>query len=219
MRKSDDQLQRDVLEELRWDPSVSKAEIGVVARDGVVTLTGQVDSFAKRWTAMQAAERVAGVTAVADEMTVHLPTDYKRTDIDIAHAVTNALRWDVQVPDDKIKARVDDGWVALDGEVEWDYQRSAAIRAVRYLTGVRGVMNNVQLKPRAFAPEVRTRIESALKRTAETDASHISVTATDGEVTLRGKVHSWSARSDAERAAWSAPGVARVKDELVVQSM
>lgn len=219
MKKSDDQLQRDVTEELRWDPSIGRAEIGVVARDGVVTLTGQVDSFAKRWTAIRTAERVAGVAAVADEMTVHLPTDYKRTDIDIAHAVTNALRWDVEVPDDKIKARVDDGWVALDGEVEWEYQRSAAVRAVRYLTGVRGVMNNILLKPRAFAPEVRTRIESALKRSAEADASHITVTAIDGEVTLRGKVHSWSARGDAERAAWSAPGVARVKDELVVQSL
>lgn len=219
MRKSDDQLQRDVLEELRWDPSLSKAEIGAVTRDGVVTLTGQVDSYAKRWTAMKAAERVAGVTAVADEMTVHLPTDYRRTDIDIAHAVTNALRWDVEVPDDKIKARVDEAWVSLDGEVEWEFQRSAVLRAVRNLTGVRGVTNNIVLKPRAFAPEVKTRIESALKRSAETDASHITVVATDGEVTLRGKVHSWSARDDAERAAWSAPGVARVKDELVVASM
>jgi osmotically-inducible protein OsmY len=218
MRKSDEQLQHDVTEELHWDPSIGRAEIGVVARDGVVTLTGQVDSFAKRWAALRAAERVAGVTAVADEMLVHLPTDYKRTDIDVAHAVTNALRWDVEVPDDTIKARVDDGWVSMSGQVEWEYQRTAAIRAVRNLTGVRGVTNNITLKPRAFAPEVKTRIESALKRTAEADASHISVLATEGEVILRGKVHSWSARDDAERAAWSAPGVSRVKDELVVQS-
>lgn len=219
MRKSDDQLQRDVTEELRWDPSIGRAEIGVVARDGVVTLTGQADSFAKRWAAIKAAERVSGVRAVADELTVHLPTDYKRTDIDIAHAVANALRWDIEVPDDKIKARVDDAWVSLDGEVEWDYQRLAALRAVRNLTGVRGVTNNISLRPRAFAPEVKSRIESALKRTAETDASHITVLATNGEVVLRGKVHSWSARDDAERAAWSAPGVSKVKDELLVQSL
>ena len=219
MKKSDDQLQRDVTEELHWDPSVGRAEIGVATRDSVVTLTGQVDSFAKRWAAIKAAERVSGVRAVADEMTVHLPTDYKRTDTDIAHAVANALRWDIEIPEDKIKARVDDAWVSLDGEVEWDYQRMAALRAVRNLTGVRGVTNNINLKPRAFAPEVKTRIESALKRTAEADASRISVLATDGEVVLRGKVHSWSARSDAERAAWSAPGVSRVKDELVVQSL
>jgi osmotically-inducible protein OsmY len=219
MRKSDDQLQRDVLEELRWDPSLGRAEIGVVARDSVVTLTGQVDSFAKRWAALKAAERVAGVTAVADEMTVHLPTDYRRTDIDIAHAVANALRWDVEVPDDKIKARVDEGWVSLKGEVDWEFQRSAAVRAIRNLTGVRGVSSNITLKARAFAPEVKTRIENALQRTAEADAAHITVLAMDGEVTLRGKVHSWSARDDAERAAWSAPGVSKVKDELLVQSV
>jgi osmotically-inducible protein OsmY len=219
MRKSDDQLQRDVLEELRWDPAIGRAEIGVVARDSVVTLTGQVDSYAKRWAALKAAERVAGVTAVADEMKVHLPTDFKRTDIDIAHAVANALRWDIEVPDDRIKARVDDAWVSLSGEVDWEFQRSAALRAIRNLTGVRGVSSNITLTPHAFAPEVKTRIESALKRTAEADASHITVLAMDGEVTLRGKVHSWSARDDAERAAWSAPGVTRVKDELLVQSV
>ena len=216
MKKSDEQLQRDVQDELHWDPKTSRAEIGVVARDGVVTLTGQVDSFAQRWAAMKAAERVVGVTAVADEMTVHLPTDYKRTDMDIAHAVANALRWDIEVPEDKIKARVDDGWVTLHGEVEWEFQRLAALRDVRTLTGVRGVTNSITLRPRAFAPEVKTRIEGALKRSAESDASHISVIATDGEVTLRGKVHSWAARDDAERAAWSAPGVRKVRDELLV---
>jgi osmotically-inducible protein OsmY len=216
MKKSDSQLQRDVMEELHWDPRIGKAEIGVVASDGVVTLTGQVDSYAKRWAAMKAAERVVGVSAVADEMKVHLPTDFVRTDIDIAHAVANALRWDVEVPEDSIKARVDEGWVTLSGELEWEYQRLAAVRDVRNLTGVRGVTNNITLKPRAFAPEVKTRIESAIKRTAESDASHISVVAMDGEVTLRGKVHSWATRDDAERAAWSAPGVRKVRDEILV---
>jgi osmotically-inducible protein OsmY len=217
MRRSDEQLQKDVLEELKWDPSIGRTEIAVVARDGVVTLSGQTDSFAKKWSAMKAAERVAGVIAVADEVNVKLPTDYRRTDVDIAHAVANALRWDVQVPDEKVKARVNEGWVTLDGEVEWEYQRSAAVRAVRFLTGVRGVSNNITLKKVAWAPEVKDRILSALKRNADVDASHITVVATDGKVKLSGKVHSWSARQDAENAAWSAPGVTFVDDELVVQ--
>ena len=216
MRKSDEQLRKDVLDELHWDPSVGRAEIGVVSRDAVVTLTGQVDSFAKRWAAMKAAERVKGVVAVADELTVHLPTDLRRTDMDIAHMVAEALRWDIQVPDERIKARVDEGWVSLDGEVDWEYQRNAALRAVRNLTGLRGITNNITLKARAWAPEVKTRIETALKRTADVDAGHITVLADQGKVTLKGTVHSWSAREDAERAAWSAPGVTWVKDELVV---
>lgn len=216
MRKSDEQLRKDVQEELHWDPSIGRVEIGVVASDGVVTLTGQVDTFARRWAALKAAERVTGVVAVADELTVHLPTDYRRTDIDIAHMVAEALRWDIQVPDEHIKARVDEGRVSLDGEVDWEYQRSAALRAVRNLTGIRGVTNNITLKARAWAPEVKTRIESALTRTAEADAKHITVLAGDGQITLKGHVHSWSAREDAERAAWSAPGVTWVKDELIV---
>jgi osmotically-inducible protein OsmY len=216
MPKTDSQLQKDVQEELVWDPSVGRAEIGVAISSGVVTLSGQVDSFPKKFSAMKAAERVAGVRAVADEMKVKLPSSFQRTDIDVAHAVADAIRWDVEVPDEKVKARVDEGWVWLDGEVEWEYQRSAAERAVRFLTGVVGVSNKIRIKKRAWAPEVKTRIESALKRNAEVDASQITVRALDGQVTLSGHVHSWAARSDAERAAWSAPGVTEVKDELAV---
>lgn len=217
MRKSDEQLQKDVMEELHWDPSIGRAEIGAVARDGVVTLTGQVDSYATKWSAMKAAERVVGVVAVADEMIVRVPTSLERTDIDIAHAVAEALRWDVQVPEEKVKARVNQGWITLDGEVEWEYQRSAAQRAVQFLTGVNGVYNTITIKKKVFAPDVKYRIERALKRSAEVDASHIKVEALEGKVTLRGRVHSWSARKDAENAAWSAPGVTLVDDELVVQ--
>lgn len=216
MPKSDSQLQKDVMEELVWDPSIGRSEIGVAVSSGVVTLSGQVDSFAKKFSAMRAAERVAGVRAIADEVTVKLPMSSKRTDTDIAHAVADALRWDIQVPDDKVKARVDDGWVWLDGEVEWEFQRSSAERAIRYLTGVKGVSNNVRIKKHAWAPEVKNRIENALKRSAELDASHITVEALDGQVMLRGQVHSWAARSDAERAAWSAPGVTSVTDDLTV---
>ena len=216
MSKSDSQLQSDVQDEMIWDPSIGRSEIGVACSGGVVTLSGQVDSYAKKFAAVKAAERVTGVHAVADELKVHLPYSSVRTDTDIAHAVADALRWDIEVPDEKIKARVDEGWVWLDGEVEWEYQKSAAERAVRYLTGVKGVSNNVGIKKAVWAPDVKNRIVNALKRNAAIDASQISVTAMDGRVTLRGNVHSWSARSDAERAAWSAPGVTVVQDELSV---
>ena len=217
MRKSDSQLQNDVMEELVWDPSVGRSEVAVAAKDGVITLAGQVDSYAKRDAAMKAAERVSGVRAIADELTVKIPASFRRTDIDIAHSVAESLKWDIQVPDEKVKARIDGGWVWLDGEVDWEYQRAAAERCVRYLAGVAGVSNNIRIKKVVFAPEVKSRIESALKRNAAVDAAHISVETLDGKVTLRGHVHSWSARSDAERAAWSAPGVVVVQDELTVQ--
>lgn len=216
MQKSDAQLTSDVIEELRWDPRVGRSEIGCAVHDGVVTLSGQVDSFARKHAATSAAERVSGVRVVADELTVHLPSSSARTDIDIAHAVADALRWDIEVPDEKIKARVDNGWVFLEGDVEWGYERAAAERAVRYLTGVKGVTNQIEIAKRAWAPEIKSRIESALKRSAELNANRVHVDAVDGHVTLTGRVRSWSARQDAERAAWSAPGVTSVKDDLAV---
>jgi len=218
MIKSDSQLQRDVIDELRWDPSVGSEEIGVASKNGVVTLSGTVDSYAKKYAAVRAAERVAGVRAIAEEVKVSLPMSFKRTDTDIAHAVATALAWDVEVPDDKIKARVDEGWVWLEGDVDWQYQSRAAERAVRNLYGVRGVSNLVQVKTHVSVPDVKQRIESALKRSAELDSKKITIDATDGHVTLRGSVRSWTERRDAENAAWSAPGVSRVQDELVVQA-
>lgn len=216
MRKSDGQLQQDVIDELKWDPSVGRSEIGVAVKEGVATLSGQVMNYAQKMAAAKAAERVKGVRAVADELAVHLPSSFVRSDMDIAHAVADALRWDIEVPDEKIKARVDNGWVWLDGEVDWAYQRSAAERVVKFLTGVKGVSNNVTISKHAWAPEVKEKIESALKRRADLDAAHISVDALDGRVTLRGQVHSWAARKDAESAAWAAPGVTSVRDEIRV---
>lgn len=216
MTKSDAQLQSDVQEELLWDPSVGRSEIGVACKSAVVTLSGQVESYAQKYAAMRAAERVSGVQVVADELNVRVPFSFKRTDMEIGHAVAEALRWDIEVPNDKVKARVDEGWVWLDGDVEWEFQRSAAERAVRYLTGVKGVSNNLKLSKRPWIPDVKSRIESALKRTAELDAAQIKVNAANGSVTLSGRVRSWAARQDAERAAWSAPGVTLVKDELTV---
>ena len=217
MIKSDSQLQRDVIEELRWDPSVGRLEIGVACQDGVVTLSGNVDSLSRKISVVRAAERVAGVRAVAEELKVLLPTTHERSDTDIAHAVVRGLRWDVDVPTEGVQARVDGGWVWLEGEVEWQYQRSAAERAVRYLTGVQGVTNLITIKRRASAPDVKQRIETAIKRHAEQDARNITVEAMDGQVTLRGTVRSWAERTDAENAAWAAPGVSKVVDQLSVQ--
>lgn len=216
MPKSDSQLLNDVQEELVWDPSVGRVEIGVAVNNGVVTLSGQVDSYPKKSAALRATERVTGVRAIADELKTILSSSSIRSDTDIAHVVADALRWDIQVPEEKIKARVDDGWVWLDGDVEWEYERAAAEDAVRNLTGVRGVSNDIRIKKRAWPNDVKERIESALKRQADLDAAQITVQASDGRVTLRGRVHSWSARADAERAAWSAPGVSTVEDELRV---
>jgi osmotically-inducible protein OsmY len=216
MPKSDSQLLNDVQEELVWDPSVGRVEIGVAVNNGVVTLSGQVDSYPKKSAALRATQRVTAVRAIADELKIILPSSSIRSDTDIAHAVADALRWDIQVPEEKIKARVDDGWVWLDGDVEWEYERAAAEDAVRNLTGVRGVSNDIRIKKRAWPSDVKERIESALKRHADLDAAQITVQASDGRVTLRGRVHSWSARADAERAAWSAPGVSTVEDELLV---
>ena len=216
MIRMDAQLQRDVIDELRWDPAVDSAEIGVSAKDGVVTLSGQVDTFARKYAAVRAVERVAGVRAIAEELKVVIPTIYHRTDVDLAHAAANALMWDVQVPDEKVLARVEAGWVWLEGEVTWQFQSKAAEQAVRNLVGVKGVTNLLKIKAIASAPDVKQRIENALKRHAELDAKHIQVETRDGRITLKGQVRSYAEREDAERAAWAAPGVTHVEDELAV---
>jgi osmotically-inducible protein OsmY len=214
--RGDSQIQRDIIDELRLDPAVGSVEIGVAVRAGVVTLSGAVDSFARKQAAIGAAQRVLGVRAIAEELQVLLPGHQNRTDTELAHAALNALNWDVEVPSDCITVRVDEGWVWLEGEVEWPQEKAAAERAIRYLTGVRGVTNNLFSKARAFAPDIRKRIEETLTRNAEADAKGISVETSDGTVTLRGTVRSWAERADAERAAWTAPGVTQVNDQLVV---
>jgi osmotically-inducible protein OsmY len=215
--KTDLQLQKDVLEELKFEPSIRETEIGVAAKNGVVTLSGFVDSYAEKHAAERAAERVGGVKAVAEDIEVKLPGMYQRSDTDIAHAAIDALRWDIQIPEDRIKLKVENGWIHLDGAVEWQYQKSAAAAAVRNLTGVKGVMNLIEVKPKMVSTsEVSRKIKDSLRRHAERDADNITVEASDGRVTLRGQVSSYAERQDAERAAWQAPGVTKVDDLLAV---
>jgi osmotically-inducible protein OsmY len=212
-------LQHDVQEELEWEPSVDASQIGVAAiQTGVLTLTGTVATYAEKVSAERAAKRVSGVRVVANDIEVRPIGSMKRTDTDIAQAVLRGLEWDIAVPHEKIKARVDDGWVTLEGEVALQFQRAAAENAVRRLSGVRGVTNQIrlQVRPSVQPAEVKDRIEAALRRSAEVDARGIQVDAKDSTITLRGKVRTWAERDEAERAAWGAPGVLAVKDELIV---
>ena len=204
--KNDVDLQRDVFDELKWEPAVHSTDIGVIVKDGVVTLEGVVDSYPEKWAAERAAKRVSGVKALALELEVKLPGFGKQTDADIAEAAENAFKWDVLVPQDRIKVTVEKGFLTLEGQVDWEFQRSAAKRAVQYLTGVNGVANAITVKPKVAPTDVKAQIEAALKRNAILDAQQIKVQADGGKVTLRGNVRSWVERDKAEAAAWAAPG-------------
>src|SRR5437870_6580313 len=200
--RSDEQIQKDVLAELKWDARLQPNEIGVAVKDGVVTLMGWVDSYAKKWAAEEAAHRVRGVLAVANDIEVRLPTSAERTDPDIAAAAVRALEWDAAIPVDKLDITVSKGWVTLRGEVEWQYQKQDAERVVRRLQGVRGVSNLIVVRPRLSPTELKEKIEQALVRTAELDAQGIQVRVEGSKVILEGKVRSWAERDEAERTAW-----------------
>jgi osmotically-inducible protein OsmY len=215
--KTDIELQRDVLDELTWDPSVNPAHVGISVRDGIVSLTGHVSSYAEKYAAERAAERVYGVRAAANELEVRLPGGSARTDEDIAAAAAKALEQNVAIPSDTVKAMVSSAWVTLNGEADWQYQREAAESAIRYLPGVLGVTNLVVLRPHATYSDIKTRIEDALRRTAELDAKRVEVEVADGHVTLTGNVRSLAERQQAERAAWAAPGVCDVEDRIAVE--
>ncbi|MBB5061133.1 osmotically-inducible protein OsmY [Granulicella aggregans] len=208
-------LRNDVEQELRWDPSVCAEKIGVSVNDGVVELDGHVGSLFQKWAAERAALRVVNVTSVASEIIVDLPLDDTRTDADIAYAATSHLTWNTQVPD-SIKVKVSEAWVTLTGTAEWNFQKDEAERIVRSLSGVTAVVNEIELKPKANALGVKIKIEDALKRDAQIDASNITVETSGAAVTLRGRVHSWRERNDAEHAAFGAPGVASVANLLTV---
>jgi osmotically-inducible protein OsmY len=212
------ELRRDVLEELEFEPSLDAASIGVAADEGVVTLTGHVPTYAERITAERAVKRVGGVRGVANDLTVELWPGTDRDDTAIAQAALNALEWNTLVPDEAITVTVDNGWVTLEGEVEWKHQADAAFTAVANLSGVRGVSNLVTLRPRVYPTTVEKRIRSAFQRSASLDANRVHVETVGSRVILRGVVRSWAEHEDAERAAWAVPGVTMVENELMVSS-
>ena len=214
--KTDLQLQQDIQAELAWEPSVDAAHIGVAVKDGIVTLTGHVANYAAKWEAEKAAQRVAGVKALAVEIDVELPGSSQRDDADIARSVENVLEWSSFAPIGAIKVMVEKGWVTLSGEVHWEFERSTAAAVVRHLLGVTGVSDQIALKNPVSAKVVRADIEAALERRAQNDAQRIKVDVNGSKVTLSGTAHNWAERDLASHAAWSAPGVDGVIDNIVV---
>ncbi len=214
--KTDAQIQRDVMDELKWTPLLNSSEVGVAVKDGVVTLSGQVDSYAKKVAAEKAAKKISGVKAIAEDIHVGVSPSYRKTDTEIAEAVINALKWHAAVQQEKIKVSVEDGLVKLEGQVDWDFQRTNAVNTVQNLSGVRYVSNLLTVKPAITSPDVEQRITAAFHRSATLDAGKITAEVSGHKVTLKGSVRSFAEKNDAENAAWAAPGVTSVDNRLEI---
>jgi osmotically-inducible protein OsmY len=210
-------IQKDVMDEIKWEPALNASEIGVTVKNGIVTLSGQVDSFYKKTAAENAAKRVVGVKAVAEDIQVGISPSFKKTDTEIAEAVLNALKWHAAVQEEKIKIKVEDGIVRLEGEVEWEFQRSTAKSAIEYISGVRAVINSITLKPKVTAADIQQKINAAFVRSATIDAGKVAAEVNGDKVTLRGTVRSLAEKNDAETAAWNAPGVSYVDSRIEIE--
>ena len=217
MKRDDMAIRHDVLSELDWDPRFDSRNIGVAVKNGVVALSGHVGSYAERQDAQEAAQSVACVTAVANDIIIELAFEATRTDAELAESVVGALKGNISVPANDIKVIVRDGWITLDGQVAMWYQKDAAQNALANLRGVKGIINNISIRAFVSAAEVKGKIQDAIRRRAQTDAQNIQVKAADGAVTLEGQVSSWAERQQAEMAAWQAPGVSKVIDNLSVR--
>jgi osmotically-inducible protein OsmY len=214
--RSDNDIQRDILQELKWDPRLQGSDLAVGVRDGIVTLAGSIGSYADKWTAEGVASHVKGVRAIANDIVVRLPSISTRSDPEIARAALNALQWHTAVPEDRIQVKVDNGWVKLEGTVDWYYQRESAEHAIRHLTGVKGVSNLITVKARAVPSDVKETIKRALQRGAALDANRITVQVDGSKAVLRGTVRAYAEKLDAARAARNAPGVSEVDNQLTV---
>ena len=215
--KNDLEIQQDVINQLSWEPFLKASDIGVTVKNGIVTLTGQVDSYYKKISAEKAARKVAGVRAIAEDIQLRVSPSFIKTDAELAESVLNALKWHSAVDEEKLKIKVEDGVVTLDGEVEWEFQRTSARNAVSNLLGVRNVISNIVLKPKLTAIDIKAKISSAFHRTATIDAQNIEVEILGNKAILRGRVRSYAEKDDAESAAWSAPGIAYVDNKLELE--